>query len=204
MQRSERSRQITVNAGHKRQTGDGGEIRARGADVTKRNQKRSDRKKKGQADSIGSLGDRLYQALQTADFRGRQRQQHTDGSDDVTECYGESTKEQGQRNGAARVLDFFRHERRGFASAESESQYRPEDDVVQAHAGRHGVNRERRCRSKAVIGEQAHANNNQNRNPHGKRADVMQPFADVESDDVQQRAAHKQFWVEPWRRCHDK
>src|SRR6266566_8601927 len=139
MQRSERSRQITVNAGHKRQTGDGGEIRARGADVTKRNQKRSDRKKKGQADSIGSLGDRLYQALQTADFRRWQRQQHTDGSDDVTECDGESTKEQGQRNGAARVLDFFRHERRRFESAESKGQYRPENDDVQAKDGRQGV-----------------------------------------------------------------
>ncbi len=36
-------------------------------------------------------------------------------------------------------------------------------------------------------GDQSHYDDDADRDPHGERADVVQPLADVEADDVQQR-----------------
>ena len=54
-------------------------------------------------------------------------------------------------------------------------------------AGRHRMHGERRGRAVAMPGNQSHDDDDADWNPHGKCADVVQPLADVESDDVHQR-----------------
>src|ERR1700730_2635972 len=142
MQRSEDRRQQAINAGHKWQTGDGGEIRSCRSNVAESDEKCRQRKHAAEPYAGRGFRDGLYQPLQTADFTGRQRQQHANRSQDVADGNRHSTKQKREGNSAARVLDFFSHKGSGLAPAEGEGQHRPENDVVEAHAGSHRVQSE--------------------------------------------------------------
>ena len=187
MQPAKHRRQKMVDAGDKWQPGHRGQISGGCPDVAQRDQECRQRQGPVIPHALDRLRDRLHQTLQVADFRGWQRHQHAYGPDNVAKRHRDSRRQHRPGNGAARILDFAAQERAGFTSPEREHQQRPENNVLEVNAWRQSVQGEHVGRAKAVPRNGAHHDHNHRRNPHGKRAHVMQPFANVQADHIHHR-----------------
>ena len=138
MQLAENWRQKTIDAGHKRQTRDRGEICACRSKIAKSDQRSGDWDDPEKSDPSCRLRDRLHQSLQIADLIGRKRQQHPDCAPHITKRHNQAADEKSPGNRPACVLDLLSHERGGFTTAKGENQCRPKDHVLQTEPRRQG------------------------------------------------------------------
>src|SRR6202034_797736 len=126
-------------------------------------------------------------SLHAADFARGQCEKYCSRSDYVTKSHRHASKKQRKWNRAAWIFDLFSHEGGSFGAAEGEGQHRPEDYVVEVSAGLHRVQRELSGGAVTMPGNQSHYDDDADGDPHSECAHIMQPLADVEADDVQQR-----------------
>ena len=115
---------------------------ARRSEIAKRDEETGNGYDRLPTDTVSGFADGLHQSLQVTNFSVREGKQHRNRTHDVTESDRQSGDEQGKRHGPPWILDFFAHERRGLAAAESEGQHRPENDVLEMQAGNQCMRRE--------------------------------------------------------------
>ena len=140
----------------------------------------------------GAGGDGLKDAALGIEAGRRREREDGEGSGNVHEGDERAGAEDCARQSTARIAHLFGHAGNQLEAGEREGDLRPEVDGVPIPRGTHVGERELRDRAVAQADQHGHAGEDQQRQIGADAARVLQPFADVEADDVEHHRDQKQ------------
>ena len=139
----------------------------------------------------GAKGNGVEDAALGVEVGGGHQGENGEGADDIHEGDERAGAEDGARQGAARIADFLAHGGDEFEAGEGEGDLRPEVDRVPVPRGHHVAEREVGCRAVVKIDDGGDAGEHEERHIGSHAAGILEPFADVEADDVQDHGDQK-------------
>ena len=132
-----------------------------------------------------SNGDGVKHAALGIQIGGGHEGENGKRSDDVHEGDERAGAEDGSRQRAARIVHLFAHGRDQFEPGECKRDLRPEIDRVPVPRGQHVGDSEMGRRAVPTGNDRSNAHQHQQRHIGSHAARILQPFADVQPDDVQ-------------------
>ena len=129
------------------------EIGCGSADGVERDQERDRRQQPTKAQAGRESGDSVNETVGAAHGLAGQCDEQRGGAADVPDGQNDSTEEQSEGNGAARILNFVAHGGSGLNGAEGEEDAGPEDGVIKRPVGDQAGARNVRCGAKTKIGD---------------------------------------------------
>ena len=140
----------------------------------------------GVSDEGGKLFDSMHEAVRAGNGLRGQHEEEGGGAGDVADGEDDAAGEQSPGDGAAGVLNLVSHGGGGLNGAEGEEDAGPEDGVVERPVGDEVGSEGVKHGSKPEPGGEGEQQEHTQRQQDADCTDVVEPFADIDSHDIEQ------------------